>query len=100
MRQFFSIDYDHTYTSYPEQFNKFIELLLSMDVTVLFCTARQNNDWDNNTDIQQASKRLGIEIIYAGSESKWNALKAKGYSPEKAIWIDDTPRSIEGLSWE
>jgi len=96
---FIVLDFDETYTACPAIFNAMLREAEIQGTEVVVCTARNNRPHDDNRDVFEMCKDKGLEIIFSGSDSKWKALQQAGYLPENAIWIDDTPRAIEGLKW-
>ena len=94
---FIVLDYDETYTRFPALFDKLIENAKEYGIDIFICTARQDDG--RNEDVEATAFEHGIEIVYAGFNSKWKAIEKAGYIAENAIWIDDTPKAIECLNW-
>lgn len=97
---FLVLDFDETYTAFPKIFDTLIEKALEQKVKIIICTGRNNRyGIDNNSDVEQLQNKYGLELVYGNGLSKFDALIRDGFIPENAIWIDDTPRAIEGLNW-
>jgi hypothetical protein len=85
----FGVDYDHTYTVCPAEFDGFIRQLLALGHRVYFITYRNADDCDA---VILAADALGIGMLATGGQKKRAAAEAHGIFVD--VWIDDTPEFI------
>ncbi|HVI42717.1 MAG TPA: hypothetical protein VM577_19085 [Anaerovoracaceae bacterium] len=84
------IDYDGTFSADPEGWSQVIQLMQSRGHKVVCVTGRSDEgEWG-----EQVKKGINglIPIVFAGSEWKREAAKAKGWDVN--VWIDDNPEYI------
>lgn len=85
-----AIDYDGTYTTDHETWNKVIHLLINLGHTVICVTGRE--DIKSMSEPVMLSVGRIIPVVFAGKEWKREAALKKGYKVD--VWIDDTPEMI------
>ena len=78
---FVSIDYDDTYTTCPETWDKIIKSLKDGGFSVFCVTARGVNE--------PIEHDLGVEVIYCNGNPKAKFCQDNGVGID--IWIDDMP---------
>lgn len=80
-----ALDFDQTYTEYPELWNRFVCMCKDYGIPIKFVTYRDSR-WGNH-DIEWAAELLGLDIIYTAGKQKQRVVDAK-------IWIDDSCECI------
>lgn len=85
-----AIDYDNTYSADPESFNKVITIFKEAGHNVICVTARE--DGVMGVPVCNSIGKL-VPVIFAGSISKREAAKKRGYNVD--VWIDDMPAMID-----
>jgi hypothetical protein len=89
-----AIDYDNTYTTDPELFNKIILLFQESGHTVICVTGRDNDSETVDPVLNTIGKQVGEDNCeFTCGALKKNAAKIAGFDVD--IWIDDTPGNIE-----
>lgn len=83
-----AVDYDNTYAADPETFNKVIEVFKNAGHTVICVTARP--DTMGHPVLNSIGKL--VPVVFAGTEWKRDAAKARGYKVD--VWIDDSPEYV------
>ncbi len=85
-----ALDYDDTYTADPDLWTAFIYIARSSGHQVTFVTYRHEPDEghsDQNDDVKEAAKSLGIDVVFTHGQQKAGCFYAD-------IWIDDMPLTI------
>ena len=77
------LDYDGTYTAFPELWDVFIFMCESRDIRIICVTGRPESQ----------KPKMQIEVICVPSEFKADACRKLGIDVD--IWIDDMPGMIE-----
>jgi hypothetical protein len=86
-----ALDYDHTYSSNPKLWDKFIDLARMAGEDIRIVTAR---DWqhDRTPFLRELEGKLPV-VYTAGVAKRWYCQHfTDGFVPD--IWIDDRPESI------
>ncbi len=79
------LDYDGTFTEFPELMNMIIDYCARKDIKCILATMRYEEEKDGGLmDIEKV-----IDVYYTGRKAKADYLKEKGIEP--SIWIDDKP---------
>ena len=87
----FALDYDSTYTSDPELFDRFIADIRERGHRVFVVTARRDTP-ENRAEVVVP----GVLIYFTGLAAKAWYMEHRGVPVD--IWIDDDPRVIiEGM---
>lgn len=88
-----SFDFDGTFAADPQAWTQVVKLLQLADHKCVLCTNRPA-DWGDAVETLVAGI---MPIVFAGTDSKYNAMRKAGYKVD--IWIDDMPEYImlEGL---
>ena len=83
------VDYDDTYTAFPELMDTLIRRADMLGYRVILCTMR----YPDEEDMYIASIREKFAAVYfTGRLAKQPFLKALGIEPD--LWIDDQPKWI------
>jgi len=82
------IDFDNTWTVYPELWLLVYNFMLIHDHIIVIATGREMY----SEDMENYQLPLDIPIVYCGKELKDIACKKAGYKVD--IWIDDMPETI------
>jgi hypothetical protein len=80
-----ALDFDETYTEDRLLWDYFVESCQKRNHTVTFVTYRDSRF--DNTDIEVAAEKLGIQIVFTAGKQKKHCFDAN-------IWIDDSPETI------
>lgn len=80
-----AIDYDGTWSSYPELWRDFVVLCKARNIPVIVVTNR-----GPETPIRET---LPIPVVYAAGAPKRGAAVAAGHAV--TIWIDDFPHLVD-----
>lgn len=80
-----AVDYDETFTAKEWLFKRFIADAIAIGCKVAFVTWR--GEHENNEDILDDAKQLGIDVVFCNGEPKHSMFMAN-------IWVDDCPHSI------
>ena len=80
------IDYDGTYTLFPELLDCIIDKSLSLGYRVVLATMRY--DYEITPGLQELINKVN-EVVFTGRKAKLPYLSSKGIIPD--IWIDDNP---------
>lgn len=81
------LDYDGSYTEFPELFESIINKSKSLGYKVILATMRYENEIDSG--LEHVRDNLGVELWFTGRKAKQPYLEAKGITPH--LWIDDKP---------
>lgn len=85
-----ALDYDESYTAFPELFNIIIAWCERNDTMCIMATMR----YESEKDYVLEKLEQKIRVIYTNRQGKEKALNAMGIFPN--LWIDDCPRFILG----
>lgn len=84
-----ALDFDETFTLDENFWEHFISMSKMSGHEVKFVTYRSDR-WENS-DILNASEKLGIDVIFTNGKQKANFYDAD-------VWIDDSPVTIPRAS--
>jgi hypothetical protein len=85
----FAIDYDGTYTTDPETFDRLIELLQKQGHEVICVTMRYKGEGE---EIEEVMKKHNCRVVYTGRKAKQKYMLLCNKWVD--VWIDDTPQWI------
>ena len=101
-RMLLVLDFDETYTADPQLWDSFIWMAKERGHEVVCCTYRPGGSrYENfNEDVITAMQKHDIDIVFAADYAhKKEAMEKAGYIlTSGAIWIDDWPELITGVS--
>lgn len=90
MAKIFCLDYDGTYSDFPEIFDAMITCCQKRGYEVILCTMRYEREEDDG--LRYLKKKYNIPIYYSGRQAKQKYLAERMIFPN--IWIDDNPEWI------
>ena len=90
MSKIICLDYDGTYTDFPEIFDAIIPLWQKSGCEVILCTLRYEREED--AGILKLQERFKLPVYYTGRQAKQFFLAERMIFPH--IWIDDNPKWI------
>jgi hypothetical protein len=83
------LDYDGSYTLFPELFNKIIDFSKAKGYNVILATMRYEYEKDVGLTIIEQS---GVKLYFTGRKAKKPFLEELGIKVD--LWIDDCPKWI------
>jgi DNA-binding LacI/PurR family transcriptional regulator len=83
------LDYDGSYTEFPELFNDIIIKCKAFGYTVIMATMRHENEKDSGLEYIET---IVDKLIFTGRKAKKTHLESIGIKPD--LWIDDNPKWI------
>lgn len=84
------IDYDGSYTDFPELFDVIISTAKQQGHKVILATMRHQYEMD--AGLKNIVKKHHIDVYFTGRKAKMVFMENKGISPD--LWIDDKPQFL------
>jgi DNA-binding LacI/PurR family transcriptional regulator len=84
------IDYDGSFTDFPELFDRIIRSCKGLGYCIILATMRYPDEEDHG--LKFIKEQYGIDIIYTSRLAKKPFLACRNIHPD--LWIDDQPEWI------